>query len=361
MKWGLITWTSMFASSLTIVLLSGCSSSPPIADVTDRSPTPSPYGATVSHGGDYRPVPAAPAKTPSQLYREVNVKKDYIPRGRHARKYRRSMRPRYITIHSTQNYSRSADAWRHSLALKNGKLRARKRRGGNRIGYLVWHYTVDQSRAVQHLPTNEQGEHADFDGPGNRYSIGIEMCENRGNSRSATIERTAKLIAYLMHKYNIPLRKVVPHYHWPRRGLSQPHKNCPHFLLDNGHPGAKWQWFLAKVNKHYKSITQSSGIQLPPTRSSSPYAAPVARVTPPVSTPSPPRATTVSPVARTTARAKPTKPRPKPLPKVRYHSVKRGDTLYSLARKYKTSVAAIKAKNGLRNNIIGIGQRLRMP
>ena len=143
-------------------------------------------------------------------------------------------------------------------ALKNGKLRARKRRGGNRIGYLVWHYTTDQDRAVQHLPTNEQGEHADFDGPGNRYSIGIEMCENRGNSRSATIERTAKLAAYLMHKHDIPLRKIVPHYHWPRRGLSQPHKNCPHYLLDNGHPGAKWQWFLAKVDKHYKSISSGS-------------------------------------------------------------------------------------------------------
>ena len=34
------------------------------------------------------------------------------------------------------------------------------------------------------MPTNEQGEHADFDGPGNRYSIGIEMCENRGNNRA---------------------------------------------------------------------------------------------------------------------------------------------------------------------------------
>jgi membrane-bound lytic murein transglycosylase D len=47
--------------------------------------------------------------------------------------------------------------------------------------------------------------------------------------------------------------------------------------------------------------------------------------------------------------------------KVRYHSVKRGDTLYGIARKYKTSVAALKTKNGLRNNIIGIGKRLRLP
>lgn len=356
MKWGLYTWVGLLAAPLAAVTMSACSSPSPSAHRHDRSSAPSQYGATAAYGGDYRPVPASRAKSPSQLYREANVKKDIIPRGRHARKYRRSMRPRYITIHSTQNFSRGADAWRHSLALKNGKLRARKRRGGNRIGYLIWHFTVDQSRVVQHLPTNEQGEHADFNGPGNNYSIGIEMCENRGNSRSATIERTAKLAAYLMHKHNIPLRRIVPHYHWPRRGLSKPHKNCPHYLLDNGHPGAKWQWFLAKVNKHYKSISSPAV----PSRPASPYAVPVAtRPAPPRAVGIPPRATTVA-AAPAPRVAKPA-PRPAPKPKARYHTVRRGDTLYGLARKYSTSVATLKSRNGLRNNTIGIGQRLRLP
>lgn len=361
MKWAYITGSSLLTAALAAMLVSGCSSSPPIADVRDRSAAAGDYGATAAHGG-YNPVPRTPAKSPSQLYREVNVKVDLIPRGRHARKYRRSMRPRYITIHSTQNYSSSADALRHSQALKNGKLRARKRKGGNRIGYLVWHYTIDQSRAVQHLPTNEQGEHADFDGPGNRYSIGLEMCENRGNSRSATLERTAKLAAYLMHKYKIPLRKVVPHYHWPRKGLSQPHKNCPHYLLDHGRPGAKWQWFLAKVNKHYKSIST------PTAPSASPYTQPIARTSSSSSATTPPVTRSVPVSASRPQSAQLVKPRvarsvskPKPAPRVRYHTVRRGDTLYSLARKYKTSVTSIKSKNGLRNNIIGIGQRLRLP
>ena len=146
---------------------------------------------------------------------------------------------------------------KHSLALKNGALRAYKRKGGNRIGYLIWHYSVDQSMAVQHLPTNEQGEHADFDGPGNRYSIGIEMCENQGNSRSKTIDRTAKLTAYLMHRHSISLNNVVPHYHWKRKGLSKPHKNCPHYLLDNGKPGKKWRWYQGRVKFYYDQITSS--------------------------------------------------------------------------------------------------------
>lgn len=187
----------------------------------------------------------------SGLLRSVNLKQDMVPKGTHGRKVVRRMDARYITIHSTQNYS--ADAERHSLALKRGALRAPKRRGGNRIGYLIWHFTVDEDAAIQHMPTNEQGEHADFDGPGNNYSIGIEMCENRGADLNATIDRTARLTAYLMHKEGIPLSRVVPHYHWPRRGVSKPHKNCPHFLLDNGRPGRKWRAFQAKVNGYYKA------------------------------------------------------------------------------------------------------------
>lgn len=186
------------------------------------------------------------------LWREVNLVKDMVPRGRHGRRVVRPMTPRYITVHSTQNYSKDADALRHALALKRGALRSPRRRGGNRIGYLIWHFSIDQDRVVQHMPTYEQGEHADFDGPGNRYSIGVEMCENRGNNRAATIERTAKLCAILMHEHNIPLRNVVPHYHWPRRGKNPAHKDCPHFLLDNGKPGRKWHWFQGRVNHYYQ-------------------------------------------------------------------------------------------------------------
>lgn len=216
-------------------------------------------GATAAYvsGGDYRPVMTRPQKRAGDLLEEVNLQKDILPRGRHARKYRRAMSPRYITIHSTQNFSEGADAMKHSLALKNGALRAYKHKGGNRIGYLVWHYSVDESVAVQHLPTNEQGEHADFDGPGNNYSIGIEMCENRGNSRSSTIDRTAKLTAYLMHEKNIPIKHVVPHYHWERKGLEKPHKNCPHYLLDNGKPGKKWKWFQGRVLYYHNQISST--------------------------------------------------------------------------------------------------------
>lgn len=189
-----------------------------------------------------------------QLLAECKVRTDLIPSGKVGRRYYRPMQPRYITIHSTQNYS--GDAYQHALALKRGALKATKRKGGNRIGYLTWHFTVQDNIAIQHLPCREQGEHADFDGPGNNYSIGIEMCEHRGNDLAWTIDRTARLAAHLMYTYRIPLNHVVPHYHWPRisPSISQPHKDCPHFLLDNGRPGRTWQWFLGRVNMHYQRI-----------------------------------------------------------------------------------------------------------
>lgn len=190
--------------------------------------------------------------TPEQLLREVNLRVDLIPAGRVGRTWHRPMRPKYITIHSTQNYS--GDAYNHALALKRGALRARRRPGGNRIGYLTWHFTVQDNVAIQHLPCREQGEHADFDGPGNNYSIGIEMCEHRGNDLALTIDKTARLAAYLSHVYQIPISHVVPHYHWPRRGQNPPNKNCPHFLLENGRPGQRWRWFLGRVQLHLKRL-----------------------------------------------------------------------------------------------------------
>ena len=57
-----------------------------------------------------------------------------------------------------------------------------------------------------------------------------------------------------MHIYDIPLKNVVPHYHWPRRGANPPNKNCPHFLMTNGRPGRKWTDFQKMVEREYERI-----------------------------------------------------------------------------------------------------------
>lgn len=172
-------------------------------------------------------------RSPSQLLRECNVRQHHMPSGCALRCKSRPMKARFITVHNTENPG--ADAMQHARALNNGALRNN------------WHFTVDQSVTVQHIPLNETGRHADAGGPGDMYSIGIEMCEKRGESIPRTFDRAAKLIAWHMYKYDIPLRNIVPHYYWTR-------KRCPHLLLDNGVPGGKWAWFISRVDYYGRCI-----------------------------------------------------------------------------------------------------------
>jgi LysM repeat protein len=75
--------------------------------------------------------------------------------------------------------------------------------------------------------------------------------------------------------------------------------------------------------------------------------------------------------ARITPKPKPrpvVKPKPKPKrkpvvvkPKTIRHTVKDGDTLYGLARKYGTSVSAIQKINGLKGTLIRTGRSYVIP
>jgi len=184
------------------------------------------------------------------LTRAPAITEALIPKGSFGRHRTRFMSPDYITIHSTQSYSAGADARAHARMLQRGALKGSK----NSLGYITWHFSVDDHSVYQSLPTNEQGQHADYEGLGNRKSIGIEMCENRGNSRAKTLDRTARLTAALMRKHGIPLKNVVPHQHWRMirysDGRDLGHKNCPNFLMTNGKPGAKWRGFLDQIKRY---------------------------------------------------------------------------------------------------------------
>lgn len=177
---------------------------------------------------------------------ELKITQMIIPSGKCGRPLHRSMRPTFITIHSTDNSSRGANALAHAVLMNKG-IRARH----NRTGFLTWHFTVDDHSIYQTLPTNETGEHADYEGEGNRSSIGIEMCVNRGNNAAITIDRTAQLTAKLMRQYDIPLEHVVPHMHWRQVRYTDHRdlgfKKCPRLLLDHGGLGPKWSAFTAKV------------------------------------------------------------------------------------------------------------------
>lgn len=145
------------------------------------------------------------------------------------------LKPEYITIHDTANSANGADAEVHAKYLLSDAAASRP---------VSWHYTVDDKRAVHHIPDDEVAWHAGDgrNGPGNRLSIGIEICENADGDRPKAENNAAELVAYLMNKYNIPLGKVVQHANWIN-------KNCPHIL--RARPDG-WKNFLYKVYTYSK-------------------------------------------------------------------------------------------------------------
>lgn len=82
--------------------------------------------------------------------------------------------------------------------------------------------------------------------------------------------------------------------------------------------------------------------------------------------PRPTAAPTTQVVRQTTPTPRPApvvkpKPKPKPQPSVITYSVRKGDTLYALAKRYGTTVGKIQQANGISGSNIQIGQRLKIP
>jgi len=123
--------------------------------------------------------------------------------------------------------------------------------------------------------------------------------------------------------------------------------------------------------------TDSIASSTPPPRAErSPYVTPSVATQPPkpvvtaverptvvASAPKKPTYTPPKPVAKPVIKPVVVKPKPATVikPKFTYHTVKRGDTLYSLSRKYGTSVTAIQKANGLSSSTIQTGSTLRIP
>jgi N-acetylmuramoyl-L-alanine amidase len=187
-----------------------------------------------------------------QTSRLPGVRLALLPTNVHGRLVGRTMRPRFITIHSTEDIGVTADTYARYLMVKGKRSRNNPRFG--RSGWVLWHFTVDDHEVVEHLLPTEQGDHADYGGQGDRESIGIEICEFRDRVRqAAAIDRAARLTAVLANRYQIPTSRIVPHMHWPRWDF--PHgKPCPRILLERDRQapggwrtGLKWDRFIARV------------------------------------------------------------------------------------------------------------------
>jgi len=78
----------------------------------------------------------------------------------------------------------------------------------------------------------------------------------------------------------------------------------------------------------------------------------------PAPTPSKPKTSSSS---SSTVKKKPTSTTAKKSSLSKTHTVAKGDTLYGLALKNKTTVAKIKAANGMSSDLIRLGQKIKIP
>lgn len=177
---------------------------------------------------------------PKKTDDELNIVQDFIPKGRKNRPGRANSM-QYITVHDTGNANTGAGALNHAKYLKGDSAANAK---------VSWHYTVDDTRVVQHLPDNEDAFHAgDGAGDGNRKSIGVEICINSDGNLTAATDRAARLVAMKCIEHNIPIENVVQHNHWNG-------KNCPK-LIRSGKPYS-WGEFIAKVRKYAESSAEAT-------------------------------------------------------------------------------------------------------
>lgn len=146
-----------------------------------------------------------------EAFARLNIIVDLIP-GRSSNRPGTPLQPTFITIHNTSNADPVADALMHAVYIKGDDARRRK---------VSWHFTIDDTRCVKHLPTNEVAWHA---GPGNTQSIAIEVCQHQGINQAEAISRASLLTAVLMSFYGIDAGHVVPHHFWTG-------KDCPEVIL----------------------------------------------------------------------------------------------------------------------------------
>ena len=78
---------------------------------------------------------------------------------------------------------------------------------------------------------------------GNFNSIGIESCVNKGSDIYLTWQRAAKLVAYLMDKYNFSMDQIVQHHYFSG-------KDCPQTMRTEGY----WDHFLSLVEVEYQML-----------------------------------------------------------------------------------------------------------
>ncbi|MEG0165943.1 N-acetylmuramoyl-L-alanine amidase [Anaerorhabdus sp.] len=135
-----------------------------------------------------------------------------------------TINPKYITIHNTDNNASAQNEINYM------------QRNGNSTSF---HIAVDDKVAIQGIPFDRNAWHAGdgANGPGNRNSIGIEICystDYASGRHEKAFYNAVEIVQQLMKQFNIPIENVVQHNHWSG-------KNCPSRIRKEG----TWEKFLS--------------------------------------------------------------------------------------------------------------------
>ena len=129
----------------------------------------------------------------------ISVKKNLVASSKYSVKCPYSMDAKYITFHNTANDASAANEIAYMI------------RNNNEVSY---HFAVDDKEVVQGIPTNRNAWHCgDRNGPGNRSSIGVEVCYSKsGGAKYKAAEKLAiKFIAQLLKERGWGVDRVKKH------------------------------------------------------------------------------------------------------------------------------------------------------
>ena len=177
-------------------------------------------------GEDPEPIPGEgepPMTTPVSLdYSSLSfpVEVRLIPAKQTHQRTGLALTPAYSTWHDTDNKAKGANAESHARWMAEGC----PDNNGNPTD-TSWHFTVDDGKAIQHIPLNEVAWHAGdgYNGPGNRTSIAIEECVNSDRDAAKTRRNAAELHAFLIKALKLQggtVNALVQHNRWSG-------KDCP--------------------------------------------------------------------------------------------------------------------------------------